>query len=406
MTIESNANNNVIKGSDGTQCGGRGNYNGPIAEQPALPNHGSCFGMQLDATTVSYTAIRGFNGIVIGSTQTASGVHGGLPDGSESPGIDQPWLFYGGTGMHFATIPFTEIVPNSVLDFGGWHVTWNNILSIDMGKLAHNGYTDGQAQITCIPANCPYGATYTLGYTATVPSTSPSFPRVKYSLRLEGHVIEAPPPTSLPLGIAPGGIGGATKTRVNATNLQTGGVPADNTEINSLGGLGYASSGGGYFDFVTPTATAGGTTQVVLPQTAALPSGFVYRKYKAAGGWSTFVATGGDMISSAPGALGIQCPAPGNVAYGPATAGHYCLRLTIRDGGPNDADGSLNSSVKDPGGVATPNPKVDPPVTPGTSGCSLSAHPVNPLERGDWWLLLGFVAWMGFVVRRKRASMK
>ena len=35
-------------------------------------------------------------------------------------------------------------------------------------------------------------------------------------------------------------------------------------------------------------------------------------------------------------------------------------------------------------------------------GCSLSAGPVNPLERGDWWLLLGFVAWMGFVARRKR----
>ena len=36
------------------------------------------------------------------------------------------------------------------------------------------------------------------------------------------------------------------------------------------------------------------------------------------------------------------------------------------------------------------------------AGCSLSATPVNPLDRGDWWLLLGFVAWMGFVARRKR----
>ena len=34
--------------------------------------------------------------------------------------------------------------------------------------------------------------------------------------------------------------------------------------------------------------------------------------------------------------------------------------------------------------------------------CSLSTKPVNPLERGDWWLLLGFVAWLSFVIRRKR----
>jgi hypothetical protein len=36
-------------------------------------------------------------------------------------------------------------------------------------------------------------------------------------------------------------------------------------------------------------------------------------------------------------------------------------------------------------------------------GCSMSTKPINPLERGDWWLLLGLVAWMGFVIRRKRA---
>jgi hypothetical protein len=36
-------------------------------------------------------------------------------------------------------------------------------------------------------------------------------------------------------------------------------------------------------------------------------------------------------------------------------------------------------------------------------GCSMSTKPINPLEHGDWWLLLGFVAWLGFVARRKRA---
>ena len=32
--------------------------------------------------------------------------------------------------------------------------------------------------------------------------------------------------------------------------------------------------------------------------------------------------------------------------------GHLCLQLTIRDGGPNDADGVRNYVVKDSGGLA------------------------------------------------------
>lgn len=33
-------------------------------------------------------------------------------------------------------------------------------------------------------------------------------------------------------------------------------------------------------------------------------------------------------------------------------------------------------------------------------GCSISLHPVSPLERGDWWLVAGFMVWLAWARRR------
>lgn len=361
---------------------------------PPAAGQGSCFGMEVITGSILQTNIQGYNGIIIGTTQPADGSHSGAPNGSENPGIDQPWRFFSNTGMHLTTAPIVEITSNSVLDFSGWAVTWNLIPIINMGSGAHSGFTISQAQIVCNPISCSNGATYTLAYTATVPDGDPSnFGNVRYSLRLEGTVIVPGAAQSSPVGIAAGGVGGATTIRVNAAALTAAGIPVDSGFSNS----------GGYYDFVTPVAVLGGTTQVVLPLTSALPAGFVYRKYKN-GSWTSFVSDADNNITSATVATGSPCPAPGNAAYGPATAGHNCLQLTITDGGPNDADGTPNSSVRDPGGVATAVSAPPGIGASGSSGCSLSSTPVNPLERGDWWLLLGFVAWMGFVARRKRVE--
>jgi hypothetical protein len=372
-------------------------YPGPTPPYPA--GSGSCFGMitsqDADAgeQNVAFTRIRGYNGIIIGTVQPGGGTHLLPPNGSESPGIDMPWSYFGNSGLHYTTVPITELVPNSVLDFSGWIVSWSTTPSIPMVTGAHSGFTNGQAQITCAPANCANGATYTLAYTATVPSPCGGcgFDGVSYSLRLEGTVIVPAGPMSAPVGIIGGLVGGAGGSiRVTAADLQAFGAPAD---------TGFANSGG-YYDFVTPT-TPGGLTQVVLPLTAALPAGFVYRKYSGTA-WHTFVEDANNRIESASVAPGLACPAPGNGAYHAAIAGDNCLQLTIQDGGPNDAN-SVASSVSDPGGVATVLQAPPALAVSGSSGCSLSANPVNPLERGDWWLLLGFVAWMGFVIRRKRA---
>ncbi len=68
-------------------------------------------------------------------------------------------------------------------------------------------------------------------------------------------------------------------------------------------------------------------------------------------------------LASAPGEKGI-CPPPGDEAFTEGlTEGHWCVQLTIEDGGPNDADGNINQSIDDTGGLATlvavsPEPKL------------------------------------------------
>lgn len=124
-------------------------------------------------------------------------------------------------------------------------------------------------------------------------------------------------------------------------------VPAnqvvEDTTHNNIGGL---------FDFeIHELPTAGQSVRVVIPQVIVIPEDAVYRKL-ANGVWSDFVEDSNNALHSVAGQAGF-CPPPGDAAWQPGlTAGHYCLQLTIEDGGPNDADGLVNNSIKDPGGVA------------------------------------------------------
>ncbi len=109
---------------------------------------------------------------------------------------------------------------------------------------------------------------------------------------------------------------------------------------------------GGYFDFVIDRLpVAGQSVQIVIPQVAQIPQLAVYRKL-ISGNWITFVEDANNLIASAPGVEGF-CPPPGDSAYETGLIeGYWCVQLTIEDGGPNDADGKVNQSVEDPGGVA------------------------------------------------------
>ena len=39
-----------------------------------------------------------------------------------------------------------------------------------------------------------------------------------------------------------------------------------------------------------------------------------------------------------------------------------------------------------------------------TGGCSISTQSAKPENRADWWLVAGFVVWLGMIVRRRRHS--
>ena len=140
--------------------------------------------------------IESFDGIVLGTTQPASNSHSGAPDGSEIPGIDNPWLFASNTGMHQSTSDINKI-DNTSIDFSGWSVTWNGIADIPMGGDTTNFPTDtGIASISC--GACGDGDAYTLDYAAHVPLNDPSnFGGSVYLLHLEGVISKVPVPAAV-----------------------------------------------------------------------------------------------------------------------------------------------------------------------------------------------------------------
>ena len=157
---------------------------------------------------------------------------------------------------------------------------------------------------------------------------------------------------------------------------------------------------GGCFDLQATGLAAGASVNLVLPLSAALPPGAVYRE-RVAGVWQDFSTTGGNAVASAPAVSAGVCPQAGSPAYASGlTAGNECLQLTLVDGGPNDADSVANGTVLDPGGIGV---KI-PAATGSSGGCSLSTGRVNPTERGDWGLILGFIAWLGLLRRRQNCA--
>lgn len=100
--------------------------------------------------------------------------------------------------------------------------------------------------------------------------------------------------------------------------------------------------------------------QIVIPQAAAIGEFPEYRKYRPGSGWGAFVEDDNNRIESAAGSSS-ACPPPGDASYQPGlTPGHFCVQLSIEDGGPNDNDAAAgpNGIIKDPGGVATPKGEV------------------------------------------------
>jgi len=106
-------------------------------------------------------------------------------------------------------------------------------------------------------------------------------------------------------------------------------------------------------DFEILGVEPGGTALVVIPLERPIPAGSSYRKY-INNNWQDFVVDDDNEIWTARGSRG-ACPSPGDTSYDSGTSpGDGCVQLRLEDGGPNDADGTVNGSIRDPGGLAVP----------------------------------------------------
>lgn len=335
-------------------------------------------------------------GITVGKAQAASGTHTGGVNGSESPGADNGWEFFGNTGLHQSTTPVTLISTSgntATLDFSGWNVTWNAIPSIPMGA----GLDNGVATVTCA-VDCSDGDTYTLDYFATVPVGDISgFGGVSYTLHLLGS-ISIPPPLDIDDGtFAVGSVAqsvGSTDSRISFDDLLNNGGVDDS-------GFTYAS---GLVDFAV-TGLAGTTVSVVIQQSAPIPADATYRKF-INGAWIEFVPDIDNKVSSAVSAAG-ACPVVNDAVYDHTNGlveGDDCVQITILDGGPYDADATA-TNIADPSGVATAVQTQVDNRTSGTSGCSISNGQPKAIEHADWLLVAAFIGFLGvFGYKRERNS--
>ncbi len=110
---------------------------------------------------------------------------------------------------------------------------------------------------------------------------------------------------------------------------------------------------GGIFDFIAyGLPEQGQSYSLVLPQRLPVPANAVYRKFSEMTGWVDFVSNSQNSVASSQGERG-YCPPPGDASWSAGlTEGHWCVQVTVQDGGPNDADGIANGAIVDPGGVA------------------------------------------------------
>ncbi|MBW8182348.1 BspA family leucine-rich repeat surface protein [Shewanella nanhaiensis] len=136
-----------------------------------------------------------------------------------------------------------------------------------------------------------------------------------------------------------------------ALQSRSGGIQILDDELTSLLDNSQILEGG-VFDFVIFGKPKGSDYQVVFPQRKPIPKEAVYLKFSQQGSeWVDFDTSEGDQLASAHSNQGL-CPEPNDPSWiSGLTAGDWCLRLTIREGGLNDSDGMENGILMDPGGL-------------------------------------------------------
>lgn len=134
---------------------------------------------------------------------------------------------------------------------------------------------------------------------------------------------------------------------------------------NAVVDAGYTHVGAIY-DFELRNVPASGVASVVLPLPVSLPPGAQWRKF-INGGWFAFAEGANDALASATSASGV-CPVLDDAAWAAGLlAGSDCVRLTLSDGGPNDADGVVNGVIRDPSAPAVASDAAVPEAPSGES---------------------------------------
>ncbi|MDF2446096.1 MAG: hypothetical protein K0S46_1332 [Moraxellaceae bacterium] len=191
--------------------------------------------------------------------------------------------------------------------------------------------------------------------------------------------------------------------QVYESQIGSGATPVIDTNFAAIGAL---------YDFAVSGLGATTTTaHVVLPMTVVLLDNTRWRVLGANGKWRDFTGAGtggfadspvgavtggagsgsGDALLSAPRNDDGSCPLPQDPAYTRGlTAGNACVQMVVTDGGPNDADGEVNGSVRVTAAPTVPRDEIAA-VIPDDSQSGGSAD--------FWTLMLLALAMLAF--RRK-----
>lgn len=262
--------------------------------------------------------------------------------------------------------------------------------SVTVSTAASHGATsvNGTTGVVTYTANSGFSGTDTFQY--TVKDTAGNISNAATVT----IAVRAVVPSSSSGSFAPG----TTATAAGGTPATTGGG-LTTSEVGTDSAL-TQQCVGGCFDFIVSGLTNGGSVKVVLPLSTAIPANAVYRKL-VNGTWQDFSSGGGNAIASAASVSAGVCPEAGSASYSSGlTAGNNCVQLTLVDGGADDDNGSAGV-VGDPSGVGVKGTNTTLAAA-STSGCSLSSSRVSLNDRGDWLLLLGFITWLGMVIRRRQ----
>ena len=141
--------------------------------------------------------------------------------------------------------------------------------------------------------------------------------------------------------------------KVTEEQIAAGGEDGGDQPLNGDdGGFDYAT---GVIDLeIQNLAVPGQKARIVIPLGEQLGTDGVFRTYTEELGWSDFVADELNTIRSAPGTES-TCPEVGAASFEDGlNEGHYCVEVSVEDGGSNDSDGEVNGLIDILGGIGTP----------------------------------------------------